>query len=212
MPAATRRFALTPVTLASVLCVSLAACGGNPIRAQWTDPAFAKGSLKGATVLVVCDAGVLALRRICEREVGQQLTGAGVTPVTRPELKTGTTPGAQIDPALLVAAREAGAAAVFRSSIRPGATVASPRPTVGIGIGSWGGWSSSVGGSVGVSMPVGSPGVETAYGAEMTLTDVASGKLIWTSTATGRASSNDELQVANLAKAGVNAAKSAGMF
>jgi hypothetical protein len=61
-------------------------------------------------------------------------------------------------------------------------------------------------------MPVGSPGVNTAYAAEMTLTEVASGKLIWTSTAASRASSNDEAQVAGLAKAGVNAAKGAGIF
>ena len=195
-----------------MLGVTLTGCGGNPIRAQWTDPAFTKGSLKGAKVLVLCDAGVIALRRICEQEVSQQLTGAGVTPVIAPDLTAGAESGAQADPAILAAAREASAAAVFRSSIRPDKTVVSPQPTVGIGIGSWGGWSGGVGGSVGVSMPVGSPGVDTFYAAEMTLTDVASGKLIWTSTATGRASSNPDTQVANLARAGVSAAKGAGVF
>jgi hypothetical protein len=205
----TRSTSLGAACLAALLGLTLSGCGGNPIRAQWTDPTFPKGSLKGARVLVVCDAGVVALRKICEQEVGQQLAAAGVAPVGRPE---GATTGAPADPALLAAAREAGAAAVLRASIRPDKTVVNPSPTIGIGIGSWGGWSSSVGGSVGVSMPVGSPGVTTAYAAEMTLTDVGSGKLIWTSTATTRASSNDEAQVASLARAGVNAAKSAGVF
>jgi hypothetical protein len=204
--------ALALVSVAFTLGATLPGCAGNPIRAQWIDPAFPKGSLKGATVLVVCDAGVVALRRICEQEVSQQLIGAGVTPVTRPELKVGATSSAQADPAVLGAAREAGAAAVLRSSVRPDATVVTPPPTVGIGVGSWGGWSSSVGGSVGVSVPVGSSGVATAYAAEMTLTEVVSGRLIWTCTATARASANPDAQVANLAKAGVIAAQGAGVF
>jgi hypothetical protein len=61
-------------------------------------------------------------------------------------------------------------------------------------------------------MPVGSSTLATAYAAEMTMTDAASGKLIWTSTATGQASSNDEAQVAGLVKAGVSAARGAGLF
>jgi hypothetical protein len=212
MSLAARRPALTTLSAASLLCVSLAGCAGSPIRAQWTDPAFPKGSLKGASVLVVCDAGVLALRRICEQEAGQQLAAAGVTPRTSPGSQDAVSPGAAADSAILGAAREAGAAAVFRASIRRDATVAKPPPTIGIGVGSWGGWSSSVGGSVGVSMPVGSSTLATAYAAEMTMTDAASGKLIWTSTATGQASSNDEAQVAGLVKAGVSAARGAGLF
>jgi hypothetical protein len=212
LPTSSLKRTLIPLAAALLLGVNLAGCARNPIRAQWTDPSFAKGSLKGARVLVQCDAGVLALRQICEQEVSQQLTAAGVTPVTRSDVKAGGPPGAQADPVILSAAREAGAAAVLHASIRPDATVVSPRPTVGIGIGSWGGWSSSVGGSVGVSVPVGNASVATAYAAEMALTDVASGKLIWTSTATAPASSNPDKQVADLAKAGISAAKSAGVL
>ena len=87
--------------------------------------------------------------------------------------------------------------------------MAAPRPQVGFGVGSWGG---SVGTSVGVSVPVGQQRVNTAYTADMVLTDVASGKIMWTSTISTPASSNVNAQLADLAKSGVEAAKKAGVF
>ena len=39
-------------------------CASTAVQAQWTDPSFAGQSLRGATVLVVCDAGDAALTRL----------------------------------------------------------------------------------------------------------------------------------------------------
>jgi hypothetical protein len=114
-----------------------------------------------------------------------------------------------VSEATLSAAREAGARAVLTSRIAPDATVVSPRPSIGIGVGSWGG---SVGSSVGVSVPVGGERVNTAYGADLVLTDVASGRMMWTSKITTPASRDVNAQLAKLAKSGVDAAKQAGLF
>src|SRR5215475_5212441 len=40
-------------------------CASTAIQAQWADPLFAGRSLRGATVLVVCNAHAPAIQRIC---------------------------------------------------------------------------------------------------------------------------------------------------
>jgi hypothetical protein len=217
---ATILIAASSTSARSVLCAAalvlaisvLGGCASTHTQAEWTDPAFAKQSyLRGAKVLVVCDAKETAVKRICQDQVSQQLNVAGATPVIGPE-----TSGAESGPAgeqILAAARDAGAKAVLRSSIAPDATVVSPGPSVGFGIGGFGmGSSNNVGGSVGVSMPVGGERVNTAYAAEMSLTDVASGRLIWSSTVSSPASRDVNGQVASLAKTGVESATKAGLF
>ena len=178
-----------------------AGCASNDIRAQWTDPQFANRPLQGATVMVLCEARETAIRRVCADQLSQQLRVAGANPVTAPDPLGGGSPGDE--------ARALGAKAVMRSSIAPGAAVASPRPQIGIGVGSWGG---NVGSSVGVSVPVGGQQVNTSYAADMVLTDVASGQVMWTSTIATPASRDANAQVASLAKSAVEAAKKAGLF
>ena len=180
-----------------------AGCASSNIQAQWTDPEFANRSLQGAKVLVRCEAREMAIQRICAEQLGQQVRAAGAQPVT-----VSGEPGAA-EEATLNAAREQGAKAVLVSRIAPDATVVAPRPTIGFGVGSWGG---STGGSVGVSVPVGGERVNTAYAADMVLTDVGSGRVMWTSRVTTPAARDVNAQVAKLTKSGVDAAKQAGVF
>jgi hypothetical protein len=188
-------------------------CASKPVQAQWTDPQFANHSLRGAKVLVVCDSNEAAVKRICEDQMSAQLHGAGATPVIAPIDATG--PGSINDRAL-AAARSAGARAVLVSAVAPEVTSITPGPSVGVGIGGFGGFggyhSGGVSTGVGVSVPVGAERVDTAYAANLSLTDVDSGRLMWTGkvTASGRQDINQ--QVAFLAKNGVEAAQSAGIF
>jgi hypothetical protein len=187
----------------------LAGCASTRVQAQWTDPTFAKQSfLRGSKVLVVCDAKETAVRHICQEQVSQQLSAAGASPVIGPQ-----SADAQSAPAaepVLAAARDAGAKAVLRTGIAPDATVVSPGPSFGIGIGGFGG--GNVAGGVGVSVPVGGERVSTAYAADMTLTDVTSGRVVWSSTVTTPASRDVNAQVATLTKTGLEAAQKAGLF
>ena len=65
---------------------------------------------------------------------------------------------------------------------------------------------------VGVAMPVGADRVTTAYGANLTLTDVATSRLMWASRVTTPASSDIAAQVGKLVQAGSEAAQQAGFF
>jgi hypothetical protein len=107
--------------------------------------------------------------------------------------------------------------AIVAATIAPDATVVSPGPTLGVGFGGFssagGGYrSSGIGTGVGVAVPVGAVGVMTAYGAHLTLTDVATGRLMWASRVTTPASSDVAEQVSKLAQAGREAARQAGFF
>ena len=61
-----------------------AGCASNP-QAEWTDPQFQGRSLKGAKVLVACDAPEVTVQRTCEDQVASRLSGAGVTPLRATE-------------------------------------------------------------------------------------------------------------------------------
>lgn len=187
----------------------LAGCATNPLDAQWSDPQLtANAPLNGARVLVVCEAQDEVLRRICQDSVGAELTKVGVVPVAAPDVGASTSaPGG---PAPYVsAARAANAKAVLVTSIAPGQTVARPGFTVGIGVGGFGG---GVGGGVGVSAPMGGTRIATAYAANASLTDVATGRLMWTARASESASEVTSAQVANLAKKVVEGAGQSKLY
>jgi hypothetical protein len=195
--------------VAAGLPLLLSACASTNIQAQWTNPQFANRSLQGATVMVRCDARETAIRQICLDQLSQQLRAAGAVPVAAPEAAGAPADANAANAAALDAARAHSARAVMSARIAPGAAVAAPRPQVGFGVGSWGG---NVGTSVGVSVPVGAQRVNTSYTGDLVLTDVETGKVIWTSTISTPASSDVNGQVAQLAKSGVEAAKKAGVL
>ena len=206
-----------PPRLCALGGLLIGGCASTNIQAQWTDPQFADHSLRGAKVLVVCNANETAIKRICEDQLSAQVAASGATPVTGPGSDNPTAGAAPITPELLAAARSAEAKAILTSTIAPDATIVNPGPTVGFGIGGFGGsggWhgGGGVGTSVGVSMPVGGGRVNTAYAANMVLTDVASGRMMWTSKVTAPASKDVGAQIGKLAKTGVDAAQKAGLF
>jgi hypothetical protein len=192
-------------------------CASTTVQAQWVDPSFAGQSLRGATVLVVCDASAAALTRLCKDHLAGQVVAAGATPIVAPDVALLTAEGGRLPDIVFEGARQAGAKAIVAVTIAPDATVASPGPTIGLGFGGFssaGGWhrSSGIGTGVGVAVPVGAEHVTTAYGANLTLTDVATGRLMWASTVTTPASSDIAAQVSKLAQAGREAAQQAGFF
>lgn len=190
--------------------IALSGCASNPLDAQWSDPQLTAGApLRGARVLVVCEAQDEVVRRVCQDQVGTQLTTVGIVSVPAPDV--GTTTSAPGGPAPYVAAaRTANARAVLVTAIAPAASVARPGFTVGLGVGGFGG--GGFGGGVGVSAPIGGTRVATSYAANASLTDVATGRLMWTARASEPASEVVSEQIAGLAKKVVQGAGLSGLY
>ncbi len=184
----------------------IAGCASTRLDAQWSDPQFQGRSLRGAKVLVVCNAIEPVVRRICLDKLVAQVAASGATPILAPEdVAAGPTDRT------LAAARGAGATAVFGSTIGPEAVIVGAGPSFGFGIG---GGSGGVGGGVGISFPFGGGGgqVDTGYAANVVVTDVATGQLMWTSKVTTSSWQPLETQVSELVKTAVEGAQKAGFF
>jgi hypothetical protein len=203
------------VCAVAVCTLTSAGCSSNPVQAEWKDPAFAGHSLRGAKVLVVCDAADLPIKRVCEDEMRAQVQTAGAIAVSAPEV-TGTGNADALNEKALAAARNAGAKAILLATVAPDTTVVNPGPSVGIGVGGFGGFggwrSGGIGTGVGVSVPVGAPRTKTGYAANMILKDTESGRVMWTSKVSAPVSQDINMQMNTVAKAGVEAAQKAGMF
>jgi hypothetical protein len=193
--------------------LSLVGCASTKLDAQWVDPQFKGRSLRDTKVFVVCEATDVAIKHICQDQVAAQLTALGAIPVKGPE-EDNSTPAPQpaADP-YLAAAREAGASAVLSTAVTPDTKVVDPGPSIGFGIGGFGGGGGAYrGGSVGMSVPVGPGQVNTGYAANSTLTDVASGRLMWTAKAAAPPSKDVTGQIADLSKAVLDGARKEGFF
>lgn len=196
---------------AASLSVALAGCATSQIDAQWTNPDYAGRNLRGAPVLVACEAREPTLQRICEDEVAGQISALGGTPTRSTQIAGGSVSGT--DP-YLAAARGIGARAVVRTTITTGAVVAAPTgPTIGIGVGGGGGrgggWS---GGFGGISFPVGGAQVSQAYTSETAVIDPANGAIMWSARASSSAQQDIGGQIAELAKTAANALRQSGFF
>ena len=202
---------LAAAALLGAAAAIAAGCASTRMNAEWTDPQFAGRSLRGARVLVVCDANDTAVRRICQDQLAAQLKAAGATPVSgQADLTVGPPPA---NDKTIAAARKAGAKAILGATVGPDATVVNPGPSISFGLGGFSGSRGGVsGGGVGVGMPVGGAQVDTAYGADLTLTDVESVRLMWTGKVTSPASGNVNAQMGELARVGIEAAGRAGFF
>jgi len=194
--------------------LSFIGCASTKLDAQWSDPQFAGTSLRGAKVLVACESSDLAIKRICQDHLASELTAHGATPVIAPDPSGTTTGRSGAAEQYLPAARAAGAKAVFSAAVAPDAFAVSSGPSVGFGIGGFSGGShrSGSGVGVGVSVPVGSSQSSMAYAASSTLTDVATGRPMWTGKASTPASSDVSAQLAALVKAVVEGAQKAGLL
>jgi hypothetical protein len=210
-----REWTAAAVALLGLYGLLVGGCASTAIQAQWADPQFTGQSLRGATVLVVCNASATAIHRICQDQIAARMLMSGVRPVMATEADLSAAEGEPIADNIFAAARRVGAHAIWAATIAPDVTVVSPGPTIGVGIGGFGGsggWypSSGVGGGIGVGVPVGGEQVNTAYAADMTLTDVATGRLMWTSKITTPASQDMTEQVTQLVEVGVHSAQQAG--
>jgi hypothetical protein len=213
MPAATRTFAV-PVTGFTALL--LAACATTKMDAQWSNPEFAKASLRGQTVLVACQARDFTTQAVCEDQAASQLESRGAKAVKFAVVKPGAPPS---NDAVEAAAKQAGARAIFRSSLSTFAPAVSSGPTIGIGVGGYGGsggWGGGGyrGGSVGggITLPIGGGTVSEAWAAETVLVDVATGTLMWSGRATTPTGSDITAQLADLSRVTVDALASNGTF
>jgi hypothetical protein len=210
-----RTRAATVVALLGLCGLLFGGCASTAVQAQWADPQFAGRSLRGATALVVCNTSAPVIQRICQDQIAGRMLMSGVRPVMATEADLITAEGEQITDKIFAAARRAGANAIWAATVTPDFTVVSPGPTVGFGIGGFGtsgGWhrSSGVGGGIGVGFPVGGEQVNTAYAADMTLTDVETGRLMWSSRITTPASQDITEQVTQLVEVGMKSAQQAG--
>ena len=190
----------------------MAACSAPPqLGAQWTDPSLGSqsGLLRSAKVVVACEAADVAIRQICQDQLAAEVVARGATPVfALPDAPLAT--DRSIDGQLVPGARGAGASAVLVVTLTPAAIDSSPG--FSIGIGGFGGLGRSGAVGVGVAAPIGGGRVDTGFAANGRVTDVASGRLVWTASAAAPPSSDLNAQFSALSKAVLNAAERAGLF
>jgi hypothetical protein len=198
------------LALALAGALLLAGCAATTeLAAVWVDPQFKGRSFAGQRVVVVCDAGEQqTLRRLCEDRLSEEVAAGGGTAV-RAKDGAAALPDAA---AQLAAARHAGAVAVLRGTLAPAATSYQPGPQFSIGIGGFGGGSSSVGGGIGVALPAGAGGVSTGYALDLGITEVASGTLVWSGRSTAPPSNDLGTQITELARSTMAAARAAGVI
>jgi hypothetical protein len=201
----------SPIAL-TVGLLMLTGCATTQMGAQYADPQFPPQALRGATILVVCEAPETAIRLICEREIASHLAQLGAKPHIDTSL-VNPTPGREPDGRqYLPAARAAGAQAVFSAALRQEPWQANPLPWLNIGIGNWS-WSGGggVAGGVGISMPVGSAQGGIGLAAVASINETANGRMMWTAKAT-TPGAEASLQISELAKALAESAKQSGLF
>jgi len=186
----------------------LAGCASTQLDAQWSDPQLGGNRyLGGARVMVACDTFELVMRQICQDQLAADIASRGGTPVF-PPASVAIATDRSVDAQLLPAARDAGAKAVLVMTLA--AAVSDVSPGVSIGLGGFGfGRHSGVG--VGVGVPIGGGRVTTGYTANTRLTDVQSGRLVWTAKATAPPSSDVNAQIGELSKSVLGAADKSGL-
>ena len=199
------------------VALMLAGCATTQMTAEWREPAFNAASLKGARVLVLCRAPDETMRRVCEDQWTSQLGAQGVVLVQSYSIPGFPVASGDTSDETRSAVRASGAAALASVSLYlSDFAVVNPGPQVGIGIGggSGGGYRSggfSVGG-IGISLPIGGATATQGLGANSSLVDAASGKLVWSGSASTPASSDISAQVGALTRVTVEAMRKAGVI
>jgi hypothetical protein len=197
------------VTRVAALPLMFAGCASTVVDTQWRNVELPPNYLRGATVMVSCETRDELLRRICDEQVAAELRAHGAVPVfAAPGTVAAIEPGIA-DAQYLPAARGSGAKAVF--SVTVGASSTSVSPGVMVSVGGFGFGRNSAAG-VGVAAPVGGGQVSNGYSANGRVTDVASGRLMWSARASTPPSSDVNAQVADLSKSVLDAAGKAGLF
>ncbi|MEP6740693.1 MAG: hypothetical protein ABJA61_09960 [Caldimonas sp.] len=202
------RHGATSIVIAAVAAL-LGACATTPqLDAQWSDPQLGGNFLHGARVLVACDAYEAVIRQICQDQLAAEVIARGATPVFAPAGMSIAT-DRSIDAQLVAAARDSGAKALLVMTVAVAVNDVSPGFSIGIG-GFGFGRSSAVG--VGVQAPIGGGQVTSGYSANGRVTDISSGRLVWTAKATAAPSSDLNAQMGELTRTVLGAADKAGLF
>ena len=202
----TRRLAALAVVSTGVCLIG---CASTQVDAQWRSIDLPTGYLRGATVLVSCETPELVVRQICEDRVVAGLNARGVNTQRIAPGGVPAVPGSAVDARYLPLARANDAKAVIAVSVGLGSQTVSQG--VSLGLGGFG-FGRNMGGGVGVSVPVGGGQVSQGYAASVRVTDVASGRLMWTARASAPASSDVDQQFDELSKRTLEAAGTAGLF
>ena len=200
--------------LALGLATALAGCATTQMNTQWRDPAFDVGSLKRGRVLVVCRVPDEALRRHCEDQWVTLLRAQGISPVRSYSIPGFPWASGDGSTELTAAVATSGVGAYASMSIGAGAlTVVNPPAQVGVGVSGGGhrGGGFSVGG-IGISFPIGGATATQSLGANTALVDAASGRLVWSGSASTPAASDPAEQVGSLTRITVEAMRKAGIF
>jgi len=200
--------------LALGLAAVLAGCATTQMNAQWRDPAFDATALKRGRMLVVCRVPDEALRRNCEDQWVTLLLAQGITPVRSYSIPGFPWTSGDGSPELRAAVATSGVGAYASMSVVAGdLTVVNPPAQVGVGVSGGGhrGGGFSVGG-IGISFPIGGATATHSLGASTALVDAASGRLVWSGSASTPASSDPVVQVASLTQVTVEAMRKAGLF
>jgi hypothetical protein len=199
----------TLVCAASAAALLLVGCATSTVDLQWRSVELPPSYLRGATVMVSCETHDVALERICEDRVMADLSTRGVTPVLpAPGTVEAAQPGVA-DMQYLPSAQASGAKAVFSVTLGLSSQAVSQGMSISIGGFGFGGHSA---GGVGVTAPLGGGQVSSGYSASGRITDVASGRLMWTARASAPPSSDLNAQLADLSKTVLDAAGKAGLF
>jgi hypothetical protein len=196
-----RRRIRAAAALSTSALLVLSGCATTQLDGQWTDPQVSGTPLRGASVYVACDAQEPLVQQVCQDQMAAQLGTLGASAVIG-----SAAPAEQT----MAAARAAGAKAVMNVAVSPDVAVAEGSGiSFGLGLGGFG--RSSFGG-VGISAPIGGTRVNRGYVANSTITEVASGRVMWTAKASARPSEDVNGQVSELARVTGEAARKAGLF
>jgi len=198
---------LGSATLALAATV-LAGCAATRLDAQWVDPQLAAGALRGARVLVACEAQDTTLKRVCQDQLAAEVVARGATPVL---LADDAPPaGPATDERYAQEARRAGARATLAQAIAPYGSHVSPG--FSIGFGGFGFGHGGVGAGVGISAPIGGGQLTTGYAASTRVIDAASARVLWSARASSPPSQDVNGQLRELARAVFESADKSGVF
>ena len=204
------------ILFVSAAAAFLSACATTRMDAQWTNPEYQGRNVRGASVLVACEAPDLTVQRICEDQLAAAVSARGAKATLNSQLTPAGSPAAGNDP-YLAAAKRVGARAIVRMTLnasQPVAVDSGSSVGIGVGGGSGGGYrGGSFGGvGIGIGFPIGGSRVSQAFGAETALIDPANGATMWSGRASSSTSQGVTEQVTELAQTTINALQGTGLL
>ena len=199
------------VQAAAAVAAMLAGCASTRLDAQWFDPQLAPNSLRGARIMVACEAYDLVLKRICQDQLVSAIVARGATPVIAPDTINPAPERPPVNEPYLSAARGAGAKAVLTHAIAVADVSARSGFSIGLGGFGIGGGGGGVSGGVGVSGPIGGQ-TNIGYAISSQVTETTSGRVLWAARASSSPSADVSNQFAELTEALFAAADKAQLF